>query len=121
MLSQVLALPGVVPEPASGSLDLDEEWPTLERVLEQALRKLQTMRLEEGRAMAQELLQLRDQIGRHLDAIRARVPLMAEGYRDRALERVRLLLREVDVEIDRKDLIKEVAIFAERADVSEEV
>jgi uncharacterized protein YicC (UPF0701 family) len=79
------------------------------------------MRLEEGRAMAQELLQLRDQIGRHLGAIRARTPQVAETYRDRVLERVRTLLREVDVEIDRKDLIKEVAIFAERADVSEEV
>jgi uncharacterized protein (TIGR00255 family) len=121
LLTQVLALPGVVPEPASASLNLDEEWPTLERVLEQALTKLQTMRLEEGRAMAQELLQLRDQISRHLDAIRARVPQVAEGYRDRVLERVRALLREVDVEIDAKDLIKEVAIFAERADVSEEV
>lgn len=121
LLTQVLALPGVVPEPASASLDLDAEWPTLERVLEQALTKLQTMRLEEGRAMAQELLQLRDQIARHLDAIRVRMPLVAVNYRDRALERVRSLLREVDVEIDRKDLIKEVAIFAERADVSEEV
>jgi len=121
LLTQVLALPGVVPEPASASLELDEEWPTLERVLEQALTKLQTMRLEEGRAMAQELLQLRDQIGRHLGAIRARMPQVAETYRDRVLERVRVLLREVDVEVDVKDLIKEVAIFAERADVSEEV
>ena len=37
---QVLALPGVVPEPASASLDLEEEWPVLERVLEQALAQL---------------------------------------------------------------------------------
>jgi uncharacterized protein (TIGR00255 family) len=121
LLTQALALPGVVPEPASASLSLDEEWPILERTLEQALTKLQAMRLEEGRAMAQELLQLRDQIGRHLGAIRARMPQVAETYRDRALERVRTLLREVDVAVDAKDLIKEVAVFAERADVSEEV
>jgi uncharacterized protein (TIGR00255 family) len=121
LLGQALALPGVVPEPANASLNLEEEWPTLERVLEQALTKLQAMRLEEGRAMAQELLQLRDQIARHLGAIRARMPQVAETYRDRVLERVRALLREVDVEIDQKDLIKEVAVFAERADVSEEV
>ena len=121
LLGQVLALPGVVPEPASMSLKLDEEWPTLERVLQQALDRLQAMRLEEGRAMAQELLQLRDHIGRQLDHIRARVPMVAEAYRDRLLERVRVLLAGLDVEIDRKDLIKEVAIFAERADISEEV
>src|SRR5262249_36817911 len=112
LLTQVLALPGVVPEPASASLNLEEDWPALERVLEQALTKLQTMRLEEGRAMAAELLQLRDQIGRHLDAIRARMPQVADAYRDRLLDRVKMLLREMDVEIDRKDLIKEVAVFA---------
>jgi uncharacterized protein (TIGR00255 family) len=64
---------------------------------------------------------LRDHIAGELGQIRARIPTVGEAYRDRLLERVRLLLSELDVEIDRKDLIKEVAIFAERADVSEEV
>jgi uncharacterized protein (TIGR00255 family) len=121
LLAQVLALPGVVPEPASVSLNLEEEWPILERVAEQALTRLQEMRQEEGRAMAQELLQFRDHIARELAQIRSRVPTVAEAYRDRLLERVRLLLGELDVQIDRNDLIKEVAIFAERADISEEV
>jgi uncharacterized protein (TIGR00255 family) len=121
LLGGVLALPGVVPEPASASLDLEQEWPVLEKVLESALARLQQMRLEEGRAMAQELLQQRDHIGAQLAAIRTRVPLVAVAYRDRLLERVRVLLGELDIEIDRKDLIKEVAIFAERADISEEV
>lgn len=121
LLGQVLALPGVVPEPASTALDLESEWPILAGVLEKALSKLQAMRLEEGRAMAQELLQLRDHIGRELSRIRARIPQVTESYRDRLLERVKVLLADLDVEIDRKDLIKEVAIFAERADISEEV
>jgi uncharacterized protein (TIGR00255 family) len=121
LLAQVLALPGVVPEPASVALDLDEEWPVLERVIDEAVGRLQQMRLDEGRAMAQELLQLRDHIGGQLDAVRARVPAVAETYRERMLERVRAALSELDVEIDRKDLIKEVAVFAERADISEEV
>ncbi len=121
LLAQVLTLPGVVPEPASARLNLEEDWPVLERVLEQALGRLQGMRQEEGRAMAQELVQLRDHIASELDQIRLRVPQVSESYRDRLLDRVRVLLGELDVEIDRKDLIKEVSIFAERADVSEEV
>lgn len=121
LLGHVLALPGVVPEPAAVALDLDAEWPVLEQVLEAGLAKLQQMRQEEGRAMAQELLQLRDHIGKQLDAIRGRIPKVADTYRDRMLERVRTVLTELDVEIDRKDLIKEVAVFAERADISEEV
>ncbi len=121
LLGPVLALPGVVPEPASSAFSLEEEWPVLERVLEQAVAKLQAMRQEEGRAMAQELLQHRDHIGRELEQIRARVPHVASGYRDRLLERVQALLTELDVKIDRSDLIKEVAIFAERSDIAEEV
>jgi len=121
LLSQVLALPGVVPEPASTSFHLEEEWPILEQVLEKALERLQAMRQEEGRAMAQELLQMRDHISRELAQIRARVPLVATAYRDRLLERVQGLLTELDVKIDRSDLIKEVSIYAERTDIAEEV
>ncbi len=121
LLGQVLALPGVVPEPGAGRLDFEEEWPQVERVLEQALRKLQVMRQEEGKAMAQELLLQRDQIALHLAQIRARMPQVSITYRDRLLERVRGLLSELDVKIDRSDLIKEVSIFAERSDIAEEV
>lgn len=121
LLAQVLALPGVVAEPIGGSFSLEEEWPIFENVLEQALARLQQMRLEEGGAMARELLQLRDHIAIQLEHIRGRVPLVADAYRERLFERLRGLLGELDVQLDRKDLIKEVAIFAERADIREEV
>lgn len=121
LLAQALALPGVVPEPATAALHIDEDWPTIERVLEQGLERLQAMRQEEGRAMAQELLQMRDHIADLLERIRAHVPRVAVLYRDRLHERVCNLLSELDVQIDRSDLIKEVAIFAERSDIAEEV
>jgi uncharacterized protein (TIGR00255 family) len=121
LLAQALTLPGVVAEPGQGSLSLEDDWPLLERVLEQALGRLQAMRQEEGRAMAEELLQLRDHIGSHLAQIRDRAPGVAEAYRDRLLERVRTLVAELDVSIDRNDVIKEVSIFAERSDIAEEV
>jgi uncharacterized protein (TIGR00255 family) len=121
LLAQVLALPGVVPEPASAGFRLEEEWPVMEQVLEKALARLQAMRQEEGRAMAQELLQHRDHIAGELRQIREHMPQVAVTYRDRLLERVRSLLTELDVQIDRSDLIKEVAIFAERSDIAEEV
>ena len=121
LLAQALALPGVVAEPGSATLNLEQDWPILERVLEEALGRLQAMRRDEGEAMARELLQLRDAIGGELDAIRARSPQVVMGYRDRLLERVRGLLAELDVHIDRNDLIKEVSVFAERSDIAEEV
>jgi uncharacterized protein (TIGR00255 family) len=42
-------------------------------------------------------------------------------FRDRLLERVRTAVAELDMKIDRSDLIKEVSIFAERSDIAEEV
>ena len=71
--------------------------------------------------MAQELLGLRDAVGRELQKIRDRIPHVVVAFRDRLLERVRALLGELDVQIDRSDLIKEVAVFAERSDIAEEV
>ena len=121
LLAQALTLPGVVPEPATAAFQMEEEWPVIERVLEQALQRLQTMRQEEGRAMAQELLQMRDHIAAQLDCIRAQIPRVTILFRDRLYDRVRNLLSELDVRIDRSDLIKEVAIFTERSDIAEEV
>src|SRR5205823_10648692 len=91
LLAQVLALPGVVPEPGQTTSHLHDDWPALEKVLIQALDKLQTMRQEEGKAMAQELLAHRDHIAAHLAKIRARTPQVATLFRDRLLERVRQL------------------------------
>jgi len=121
LMGQVLALPGVVAESGSLSFQLHEDWPIIEGVLEQALAGLQTMRQEEGNAMAQELLANRDTIGERLESIRRRIPQVATTFRDRLFERVRNTLAELDVKIDRSDLIKEVSIFAERSDIAEEV
>ncbi|HZU37974.1 MAG TPA: YicC/YloC family endoribonuclease [Gemmataceae bacterium] len=121
LISPVLALPGVVPEPGGTGFDVGAEWPLIENVLEKAVEKLQAMRQEEGRAMAQEFLRLRDEIANHLTRIRDRAPQVADLYRDRLLDRVRKLVSELDIQIDRSDLIKEVSIYAERSDIAEEV
>jgi uncharacterized protein (TIGR00255 family) len=121
LLSQALMLPGVVPEPGTASVTVTEEWPIVEKVLEEALDRLQAMRLEEGRAMGEEFMQHRGFIVEQLEAIRRRAPQVTEAYRDRLHDRVKALLNELDVDIDRSELIKEVAIFAERSDIAEEV
>ena len=121
LCSQLLSLPGVIHEPALADVQLDNEWISIERVLDEALAKLQKMRLEEGRALAKDLLENRDNIAAELDKIRQRVPKVATSHRDRLLDRVRSLLSELDIKVDRSDLIKEVAIFAERSDIAEEI
>ncbi len=121
LLSQVLTLPGVVAEPGSQTERLHEDWPTVEKVLEQALERLQKMRRDEGQAMAAELLGYRDAIRTDLKMIRERIPHVTTAYRDRLFERVQAFLGEHDLKLDRNDLIKEVSIFSERSDIAEEV
>src|SRR5262249_23166250 len=99
LLAQVLALPGGGPEPANASLNLEDEWPILESTLEQAIARMQQMRLDEGKAMAAQLLQLRDHIAGQLTLVRSRAPHVAENYRGRLLDRVRTLMGELDVQV----------------------
>ncbi len=121
ILSQVLALPGVVPESAGATQQMHEHWPMIERLLDQAVERLQKMRTDEGAAMAHEMLSLRDHILSRLDVIRKRIREVTAAFRDRLFERVKTLISEHDVQIDRNDLIREVSIFAERSDIAEEV
>jgi uncharacterized protein (TIGR00255 family) len=120
-VEHVLALPGVVGESVVGNYEPMDDWPKVRIAVAQALDRLHTMRSQEGRAMRDQLLALRDQIATDLAKVAERAPIAVEAYRDRLHERVRTLLGQFDIELDRADLIREVSIFAERSDVSEEI
>jgi len=122
LLGQILGLPGVAPEPGGVSgRPPDNELAAVERTLEAALGRLQAMRQQEGRAMADELLALRQAVADHLGRIREMIPTVVENYRHRLRDRVGQALAEHNVAVRPEDLIREVAVFAERSDVAEEV
>jgi uncharacterized protein (TIGR00255 family) len=121
LLGPLLALPGVAPEPGTALSPCEEDWPVIERVLAEALERLQAMRQDEGGRMAQELLHYRAHVADQLEIIRLRMPQVVAGYRDRLLERVRGLLADSGVAAQPDDLIREVSVFAERSDIAEEV
>ncbi len=121
LIGQVLSLPGIVAESSYDTSRLEKDWPVVRDVLTEALARLHKMRSDEGAAMAQELLNYRDIIRHHLDAVSERIPHVASMYRDRLYERVKNILTEHHIELDRQELIKEVSIFSERSDIAEEV
>ena len=121
LVAGVLTLPGLAPEARHMGSPPDEEWPLVERTLEGALTKLDEMRREEGRAMAAELLALHGTIRGELDAVRLLLPAVTSDYRTRLLERVRQAVSDAGVVVHADNLIREVALFAERTDVAEEV
>lgn len=60
-------------------------------------------------------------IAAELNLIAERAPQMVEAYRSRLEERLKKLLAEQDVTLSPADLIREISIFAERSDISEEI
>ena len=117
----LLGLPGVVEDRKPATEDPHEDWASLSAVVSEALGKLQKARADEGRVMADELLSLGRAVSDHLEKIAELGPSVVAAYQKRITERVQSLLEGKGATIEPKDLIREVAIFAERADIAEEV
>ena len=121
LLAGLLALPGVAPESGGRSTAPEDDWPLVEQLLVEALGKLNAARREEGRSMADELLSLRKRIQDELESVKKHLPRVVEDYRVRLLERIRQALANSGAAVEPEQLIREVAIYADRTDVSEEV
>ena len=120
-LAALLSLPGVIEQSRPTTDDPHRDWPALAAVVAEALGKLQAARAEEGRAMAHELLTLGKAMAGHLERIAARGPEVVSTYQARLTERVQALVQNRGVTIKPEDLIREVAILSERADIAEEI
>jgi uncharacterized protein (TIGR00255 family) len=79
------------------------------------------MRSEEGAALAADL----ESNGRHvqqlLDEIARRAPAVVESYQARLAQRVQQSLADLNVTVAPSDLLREVSLFADRSDISEEM
>jgi uncharacterized protein (TIGR00255 family) len=120
-LDALLTLPGVVDEQGTTRADLESEWPIIEQTVSDALNNLNSMRTDEGRAMGEDLAANCATIAAELDQIAERAPLVADGYRRRLEERLNNWLAEHDVKVEQSDLVREVGVFADRCDISEEI
>lgn len=87
--------------------------------LDQALRGFAVMRAKEGEALLVDFLGRLQKLQHALDTITARAPLISAGYREQLHQRLRQAGLELDINDER--VLKEVALFADRADVTEEI
>ncbi len=53
--------------------------------------------------------------------IEKRAPFVIEDYHKKLTQRVNQLLSKAEFQVNQQDLLKEVAVFAERCDISEEI
>ena len=117
--SALLSLPGLVSFERGGR-DLDALWPTVRKALEAALGKLQAMRKKEGAALGRDLRARLATLRKETAAVAERAPGVAETYRANLLGRIGEALPGTDLAGDER-LLKEVALFADKADVTEEL
>jgi len=117
-LAQVSAYPDVV-RVEEAKEDLEALWLELARAVETATGDLVGMREAEGRRLAEDLEARLRRIEELGAAVERRSRAAVGDYAARLRQRITELLGEVPVDENR--LAAEVAVFAERSDVSEEV
>jgi uncharacterized protein (TIGR00255 family) len=108
-ISDLLGLPGVVVDDRADG------------IADRACDALLDMRRREGEALRTLLAGFGDTIAARLDEVRVRVPEVVAAYQDRLRQRLSAALKELGQSADDADIIREVAIFAERTDIAEEV
>jgi uncharacterized protein (TIGR00255 family) len=92
---------------------------TVAATLTTALRAFAAMRAKEGEALLVDFIKRCEILHRHVDAIAARAPLVPAHYREQLMKRLRDAGLELDINDER--VLREIALFADRCDVSEEL
>jgi len=120
-LASLLHLPGVTQEPTDDADHLERHGPIVRDLIAKAVVKLHSMRQREGQALLTDLTRHADVIVTALSEIEKRAPFVIDEYHKRLLARVNELLSKAQMHVNQIDLLKEVAVFAERSDISEEI
>ena len=120
-LAAFLSLPGVTREEAAAPADQADVKAAMLAALTAALDDFDAFREREGAAMADELRSHLASLRAGLDGITAKAPTLAEAYRAKLHARTRELLAAAGADVSPADLTREVILYADKADLSEEV
>ena len=129
-LQAALGLPGTIDLSMIASLrdvfkveesaaDVESDWDLIAQGLDAALQALQHMRRQEGEVLSHDFHLRLHTMAQHIQHIRQRVPQVVVEYRQRLEQRVRELFAQF--ELDPNRVAQEAILFAERADITEEL
>jgi uncharacterized protein (TIGR00255 family) len=107
----------VLPDTAA----VERTWPLVERAVMAALDGFDAMRRQEGQTLAADMRATCGEILTLVEVIRRRVPDVVNAYRERLVERVTRLLADAAATLAPADVAREVALVADRTDVTEEL
>jgi len=120
-IGSLLALPGIL---SPTSPDEEKTKQIKEEVLSitlKAIEQLKQMRAAEGAALAADLDSHCKAISANLKQIRTRSAVVLQEYHKKLKKRVDELFADAKLKLDEETLAREVAVFADRSDISEEI
>lgn len=120
-LTQLLALPGVLEPATDDDAVLSRARIQLPGLLNLAVDRLLEMRTVEGAALTDDLQTQLGHIHTQMAVIASRAPVVVDEYHTKLAARVSELMAKAKLKVDERDLIREVAVFADRCDISEEL
>ncbi len=111
--------PGILETNDLDQIDPDIAWQTIEPALNQALQSMNEMRGAEGNHLKQDFIQRLQILADLTKSISQQAPYRPERQRELLEKR----LSEIGIKIEENDdrLSKELALFADRCDISEEL
>ena len=117
-LSMLVGLPDLI-KVEEQKEDLEASWPPISEGVGQALERLVAMREAEGAQLARDLGERLERLSQRADEIERRAPLVVKDYAGRLKRRIGELVGTIPVDEGR--VATEVAMFADRCDIAEEV
>lgn len=118
-MDQLLRAPGVL-EASEDFTDPETFWPALQKATRQALKALEAMRAREGNHLQKDLAHRVDRMKKAARRITARAPQVVAHYHQQLKKRVARSGVSLTPD-DQERLLKEIVIFADRSDISEEL
>ncbi len=117
-IETILRAPGVLRTPEEQTTP-EVAWPHIEIALKTALGELMKMREAEGRNLAKDLEKRIKFVRDAVKKVRKIVPGVVKRYRQTLQERIHRA--GIDLPIDDERLVKEVVVFADKSDITEEL
>src|SRR5271154_5665567 len=118
-LEHIVRAPGVF-QSDEELVDAAHIWPVVEKALKPALASLVKMREREGAHLAEDLTARIGVMKKSVEQIQKQAPVTAENYRQNLLERIKSA-GVGSVAPDDERLLKEIVLFADRSDITEEL
>ncbi len=117
----LLRLPGVLEDQEPDPEPARDDWPRVLEAIGEALEAFLAERAREGESMASTLRNLTTRLREGSAGIARCKDRVLDEYRGKLLQRVQRWLSEHDVEVQPADLVREIALFADRSDITEEL